>query len=73
MLVLNDQDGNKVGRQHIDCLASEKNRVCTFVSKIVVGPNADKGTVVGIGAMGSGPATRSPPCPLRDQVKGVTV
>lgn len=49
-LVLYDLDGNEVGRQHIECLSAEKNWMCTFVSKIIDGPNTDKGTVVGVGA-----------------------
>ncbi len=49
-LPLFDQDGNRVGMQHISCTAAGPNWVCTLVSKIADGPYTDKGTVVGIAA-----------------------
>jgi hypothetical protein len=49
-LALFDVDGNEVGREYIDCMAtSHTGWVCTLVSVLKDGPYTDKGTVVATG------------------------
>ena len=49
-LSLFDVDGNQVGRQYIDCMAtSHTGWVCTLVSVLKDSPYTDKGTVVATG------------------------
>lgn len=49
-LPLFDVDGNQVGRQYIDCMATiDTGWVCTLVSVLKDGPNTDKGTIVATG------------------------
>lgn len=45
-----DVDGNKVGRQHISCMASDVTEwVCHQISVIKDGPNTDRGQVTAFG------------------------
>jgi hypothetical protein len=45
-----DVDGNEVGREYIDCMAtSHTGWVCTLVSVLKDGPYTDKGTIVATG------------------------
>ena len=49
-LTLFDVDGNEVGRQYIDCMATiDTPWICTQVSVLKDGPYTDKGTVVTTG------------------------
>src|SRR5262245_17821193 len=49
-LPLFDVDGNQVGREYIDCMATvDTGWVCTLVSMLQDGPYTDKGSVVATG------------------------